>query len=224
MAAPSACSSNTINQCQRVSRRRIAAPGHMAVGPHQHEAALVEQADRWVTDGLDRQWNSAACECVRDRGRVRRVVAEAHEREAATIEVDDRAAVAKPGVRGAAAGHRVGVIVLDRGMRGGVRFVPADRGGVVTISERKTVGDELASHARHDGIAHLAARAFTLGSILKDLRRWLTLAVALMAHVGVADVAAPDRLALDLVALEQSRAAPAGECGGKLPAEIDRIS
>src|SRR5262249_9564552 len=127
-------------------------------------------------------------------------------------------------MRRAAAGHRVGVIVLSRGMRGGARFVPADRGGVVAIAERKTIGDELASHARHDGVAHLAAGALPLGSILKDLRRRLALAVALVAHIGMADVAAADRLAFDFVAAEEGRSAPAGKRGGKLPAEIDGIA
>src|SRR6266545_7716990 len=114
-------------------------------------------------------------------------------------------------MRRAAAGHGVGVIVLDRGMRRGICLVPADRGGVVAIAERKTIGDELAGHAYHDGIAHLAARAFALRRILKDLRCRLALAVALVAHIGVADVAAPDRLALGLVAGKELRAAPAGQ-------------
>src|SRR5258705_13903051 len=127
-------------------------------------------------------------------------------------------------MRRAAAGHGVGVIVLDRGMRRGVRLVPADRRGIVAVAERKTIGDELAGHTRHDGIAHLAAPAFALRRVLKYLRRRLALAVTLVAHIGMADVAAPDRLALRLVAAKELRAAPAGQRCGQLPAEIDGIT
>src|ERR1043165_3121338 len=109
-------------------------------------------------------------------------------------------------------------------MRGGVRFGPADRGGIVAVAERKTIGDELAGHAGHDGIADLVARALAFGRILKDFRRWLALAVALVAHIGGPDRAAPDRLALGLVAAKELRAPPAGRRCEKLPAEIDRIT
>src|SRR4051794_30454871 len=109
-------------------------------------------------------------------------------------------------------------------MRGGARFVPADRGGVVAIAERKAVGDEFPSHARHDGITHFAARVFALGRILKSFRRRLALTVALVAHIGVANVAASDRLTLNLVAAKQPRATPAGQRRGQLPAEIDRVT
>jgi len=61
--------------------------------------------------------HAALRERARDRGHVGRAVAKAHQRKAAAIEVDGRAAFRKPRVRGAAAGHGVGVIVLDRGMR-----------------------------------------------------------------------------------------------------------
>src|SRR5262249_57250456 len=169
-----------------------------------------EQRDRRVANGFDRKWHSAIRKRALDRRHLGRGLTEAHQRKAAAKEVDDRAALGKPGMRRAAAGHRVGVIVLDRGMRGGARFVPADRGGVVAIAERKTIGDELASHARHDGVAHLAARALTLSSILKDLRRRLALAVALVAHIGMADVAAADRLAFGFLSAQEWRAAPPG--------------
>src|SRR5258705_1548177 len=105
-------------------------------------------------------------------------------------------------MRRAAAGHGVGVIVLDRGMRRGVRLVPADRRGIVAVAERKTIGDELAGHACHDGIAHLAARAFALRRILKYLQRRLALAVALVAHIGMTAVAAAHRLAPHLLAAQ----------------------
>src|SRR5262249_23465391 len=45
-----------------------------------------------------------------------------------------------------------------------------------------------------------------------------------VAHIGMADVAAADRLAFDFVAAEECRSAPAGKRGGKLPAEIDGIA
>src|SRR4051794_17593822 len=109
-------------------------------------------------------------------------------------------------------------------MRGGVRLGPADRGGIVAVAERKTIGDELAGHARHDGIADLVARSLALSRILKDLRRRFALAVALVARVGMADVATSDRLALGLVAAKELRTAPAGQRCGKLPAEIDGVT
>src|SRR5262245_26676807 len=186
----------------------------MTVWPHQNEPALVKHADRRVTDGFDRKRHATLRKCACNRGYVGRAVAKAHQRKAAAVEIDDRAAFRKPGMGRPTAGDGVRVIVLDRRMCGRACFVPADRGGVIAIAERKTIGDELAGHARHDGIAHRAARVVALGRILKNRWRWLALAVALVAHVGVADVAAPDWLSFDLVAAEERRAAPAGECRG----------
>src|SRR5262249_46176101 len=97
----------------------------------------------------------------------------------------------------------------DRIVGSGAGLVAADRGGVVAIAECKAVGDELPGHAADDRLAECAARSLAGGRGLEDFRRRLALAIAGVAHVGVADVASADRPALDLVALEQPVAAPA---------------
>src|SRR5438128_659973 len=105
-------------------------------------------------------------------------------------------------MRRAAAAHGVGVIVLYGAVGRRLRLVPADGRGIVAVAEREAVGDELARHRADDGVTHRAARRLARPRILEYLRRRFPLAVALVAHIGMADIAAPDRLPLDRVTVE----------------------
>ena len=52
--------SRAVDDGARVGRQMIAAPSHVPVGPHQHEAALVELADRRIRDRHDGEGHLSA--------------------------------------------------------------------------------------------------------------------------------------------------------------------
>src|SRR5439155_21942016 len=103
-------------------------------------------------------------------------------------------------------------------------FRPTDRRAIVAVTERKAVSDEFLGLRFDDRLAHFLAGTRTVGGVFEDFRVRLLLAIVGVAHVGMGDIATPDRLALDLIAVEETRAAPARERRGKLPAEIDRVA
>ena len=73
----------------------------MAVGPHQDQAPLVERGDRRVRDRQDGERHLPGREGAFDR--IRLGVTEAQKRKAGPESIEDRAPLAEPGMRRAAA-------------------------------------------------------------------------------------------------------------------------
>ena len=77
---------------------------------------------------------------------------------------------------------------------------------------------------RHDLRPDAGAGAFTFGAIGIDMRQTgIELRLALVVGGGHQHVAGAGRTSLAVVAIEQSRTAPALQGGGQFPAQIDRI-
>ena len=85
-------------------RFRVGAPGDVAVGPHQHEPALIGRKHLGLVDVDDVERNAARLPQPARWPRRRRVRAEPQQHEAAAEQVEGRAAVREPDVRRARAG------------------------------------------------------------------------------------------------------------------------
>ena len=128
--------SAAIDEVQRVAGQRVAAPGDMAVRPHQHELALVQRADVGLIDRDDFQRHAARAGGRDECARVRRIRAEAQQREAAPEQVEGRAAVGEPGVRRAPARMaRRAIVARILGFRRRRAVGHADRRALVAVAE-----------------------------------------------------------------------------------------
>src|SRR5262249_200775 len=75
-------------------------------------------------------------------------------------------------------------------------------------------------HRADDGVAHLASRAVACLGVLENLRRRLAVAVAGVADVGMADVAAAGRLAVELGERQQAAPGPPPKRGVEVACQV----
>ncbi len=187
--------------------RRVGAPGDVAVGAHQHEAALVERGDLRIGEIDDLQGHAAPRRSV---GKRSRRIGGAAPRRSSTKPLPKRSRVERPvvdpGMRRARSGprHRHELRGLDRRRRGAVGDDDGRR--LVAIAEPQILGEERRAYlARALRTPRQSAGAAPrppasprrspgpLGSVGEEVE---------LAGRG-AHVVERDRLALDLVGVEQ---------------------
>src|SRR3954469_7521664 len=111
-----------IDYGERVIRHDIAAPRHVTVRAHQHQAALVELAYAGIGDRRDGERHAAVRESGIQRCAIRRAVAEPQQHKAAAEKIERGASVRHPRVWRPRAGTR-GRKIFSDGMRGSRRAV-----------------------------------------------------------------------------------------------------
>jgi hypothetical protein len=110
---------HAVDQGARIGRRGTGAPRRVSVGPHQHQAALIELSRRRIRDRHDGERHPPLSEGRLDRGGIeiaeRIGIAEAQQRKAAAESGDARSPRGEPGVRRPAA--RMGGAALGSGQQ-----------------------------------------------------------------------------------------------------------
>src|SRR5262245_2038244 len=127
-------------------------------------------------------------------------------------------------MRSARARPRGRPIVADGMLRRWRAVGPADRRGIVDIAERGAVGEVDRGLRGDDGLAHIAARAFTLRAVFRDLGMRRSPPVAHEISRRLLHDALGHRPALALVGVEQAASTPSLDHGGELPAEISGVA
>src|ERR1700720_3739804 len=95
-----------VNRSGRIRRNLIAAPRHMAVGPHQHQAALIEGGGLLATDIAYREGNLPLGCRLYERHRIGWRGAEAQQHEPVSEQVKGRLPGRDKGMGRAVAGPR----------------------------------------------------------------------------------------------------------------------
>jgi len=189
----------------------------MAVGPYQHEAALVERGNERLGDGGEADRHLALLRGFEQRCRFGDVGAKAEQGEAAAEQIEGRTAVGQEGVRRAMAGPRRRHIHSWIIGRRRATVGQADRRALIAIAEMDAEREPFAAHGLGDFAANFVAGRRTLWCIVEQIGMRIDRQHAAQIAGGLGDVAGADRLALGAVGIEQGVAAPALQCGSELP-------
>src|SRR5689334_25246191 len=96
-------STDDVEQCAGVGGFGIGAPGNVAVGAHQHQPALVNGKHVWLIDYFAGQWHAAVARRLLEASGGWRVAAQSKQNEAASEQIERRAAILEPDMRRAGA-------------------------------------------------------------------------------------------------------------------------
>src|SRR3712207_719214 len=103
----------------------------MTVGPDEYQPTFIEGSDLRFVDRRGRERYATRPERILDRLNTDRRRSESKQDEAVTEQINDRAAVAKPRMRGTAARSRQGAIVGDAVFRRARAVRLDDRGRII---------------------------------------------------------------------------------------------